>query len=74
MLKLGDFVKGTLTLEHMAEHPLKVIPPKFTAVGKEIKVRVFSVSGRHVELTKKDSLMKDKVTVYSSLSDIRAGM
>lgn len=58
----------------MAEHPLKVIPPKFTAVGKEIKVRVFSVSGRHVELTKKDSLMKDKVTVYGSLSDIRAGM
>ena len=40
-LKLGDFVRGTLPLEHMADHPLKVIPPKFTQVGKEIKVRIF---------------------------------
>ena len=30
VLKLGDFVRGVLTLEHMADHPLKVVPPKFT--------------------------------------------
>ena len=48
VLKLGDFVKGTLSLDHMADHPLKVIPPKFTQVGKEIKVRIFNVEGRNV--------------------------
>lgn len=74
VIKLGDFVKGVLSLEHMADHPLKVIPPKFTQVGKEIKVRVFSIQGRQVELTKKDSLMKDAVPVYTSLSDLRSGM
>ena len=74
VLRLGDFVKGTLTLDHMADHPLKVIPPKFTQIGKEIKVRVFNVEGRNVELTKKDSLMKDSVAVYTSLSDLRPGM
>lgn len=30
ILKIGDFVKGVLPIEHMADHPLKVIPPKFT--------------------------------------------
>ena len=74
VFKLGDFVKGTLTLDHMADHPLKVIPPKFSQVGKEMKVRVFSVDGRRVELTKKDSLMKDRVPIYGSLSDLRPGM
>jgi ribosomal protein S1 len=29
-LKISEFVKGVLTLEHMADHPLKVIPPKLT--------------------------------------------
>ena len=74
MLKLGDFLKATLPLEHMADHPLKVIPPKFTQVGKQIEVRVFSVEGRHVELTKKDSLMKESAAVYHSLSDLRPAM
>lgn len=74
ILKLGDFVRATLPIEHMADHPLKVIPPKFTEVGKEIKVRVFGIDGRHVELTKKDSLMKDSVQVYDSLNDLKPGM
>jgi len=43
---------------------LKVVPPKFAQTGKEIKVRVFSVEGRHVEFTKKDSLMKENIPVY----------
>lgn len=42
-LKISDFVKGILPLEHMAEHPLKVIPPKLTEIGKQIKVRIFSI-------------------------------
>ena len=29
-LKISEFVKGSLTLEHMANHPLKVMPPKLT--------------------------------------------
>ena len=29
-LKISEFVKGVLTLEHMADHPLKVVPPKLT--------------------------------------------
>ena len=33
-LKLSDFVKGILSLEHMADYPLKVIPPKLTEIGK----------------------------------------
>lgn len=29
-LSLNEFVKGTLKLDHMADYPLKVVPPKFT--------------------------------------------
>jgi len=58
----------------MADHPLKVVPPKFTQTGKEIKVRVFSVEGRHVEFTKKDSLMKENIPVYQGLSELSSGM
>jgi len=47
-LKLNDFVMGTLSLEHMADHPLKVIPPKFMEVGKQIKVRVFNIEKRSI--------------------------
>lgn len=43
-LSINPFVKGKLNLEHMAESYLKVIPPKFTEVGKEIRVRVFNVN------------------------------
>jgi ribosomal protein S1 len=65
-LSLNDFVKGTLKLEHMADYPIKVIPPKFTQTGKQIKVRVFSVDERQVIFTKKDSLMKHDVPLYKS--------
>ena len=41
VMKLNDFVKGRLYLEHMADLPLKTLPPKLTQVGKEIKVRIF---------------------------------
>lgn len=64
-LQLNDFVKGQLTLEHMAEHPVKTIPHKLAVVGKEIKVRVFNVDGRAVEFTKKETLMKEKTPVYA---------
>ena len=60
-LSLNDFVKGVLRLEHMADYPVKVIPPKFTQVGKQIKVRVFSLEDRSLVFTKKDSLMKHDV-------------
>ena len=30
-LALNEFVKGVLTVEHMADYPIKVIPPKFIA-------------------------------------------
>lgn len=73
ILKLNDFVKGFLNLEHMADHPLKVIPPKFTTIGKEIKVRVFNIDGRHVEFTKKDSLLKEDAPVYQGTSELSAG-
>lgn len=29
-LKISEFVKGILTIEHMADHPIKVLPPKLT--------------------------------------------
>mmetsp|Transcript_3298 Transcript_3298/g.3862 ORF Transcript_3298/g.3862 Transcript_3298/m.3862 type:complete len:324 (-) Transcript_3298:297-1268(-) len=75
ILKIGDFVKGVLSLDHMADHPLKVIPPKFTQIGKQIKVRVFSVNQlrRAVELTKKDTLMKESVPIATSYNDVRPG-
>ena len=43
VMKLNDFVKGRLYLEHMADLPLKTLPPKLTQVGKEIKVRIFYI-------------------------------
>lgn len=65
-LKVNDFVKGRLYMEHMADLPLKVLPPKLTQIGKEIKVRVFSIDykTRYIEFTKKDYLFKEKVPVY----------
>ena len=42
-LSINDFIDGQLILEHMGEMPMKVIPPKYKQIGKEIKVRVFSV-------------------------------
>ena len=42
-IKVNDFVKGTLSLEHMGEQPQRLIPPKYQEVGKKIKVRVLSV-------------------------------
>jgi ribosomal protein S1 len=41
VLNVNEFVKGRLYIEHMADLPLKVLPPKLTKVGKQIKVRVF---------------------------------
>jgi len=38
-----EFVKGIFSIEHMADNPLKVIPPKFMKEGKVIKLRVFHV-------------------------------
>lgn len=29
-LRINDFVKGTLRIEHIADYPVKVLPPKFT--------------------------------------------
>lgn len=55
----------------MADFPLKTMPPKFTTVGKEIKVRVFNVDveGRYIEFTKKDTLMNQKTPVYQSYKE-----
>lgn len=72
-LSLNDFVKGTLRLEHMADYPVKVIPPKFTQTGKQIKVRVFSLEERSMVFTKKDSLMKHDIQIYKSLKSVAKG-
>jgi ribosomal protein S1 len=50
----------------MADNSIKQMPPRFLEVGKEIKVRVFSIneSKRSMEFTKKDTLMKDDAPVY----------
>lgn len=45
-LSLNEFVKGVLKMEHMADYPIKQIPPKFTQTGKQIKVRVFALDER----------------------------
>ena len=65
ILKVNSFVKGEMPLDHMAEMPVKMIPPKFS-VGKEIKVRVFSVdkTSRQIIFTKKDSFMKEKCEIH----------
>lgn len=50
----------------MSDFPLKVMPPKFKQVGKEIKVRIFNVEPeeRILEFTKKDTLIKNKTPVF----------
>ena len=72
-LSLNEFVKGTLSLDHIGDMPLKTIPPKFKTIGKEIKVRVFNIEGRHVEFTKKDKLMKEKTPVFGQMSEVNKG-
>jgi len=72
-LSLNDFVKGQLRLEHMADFPIKTIPPKFTQTGKAIKVRVFQIDERAVTFTKKESLMKHDVPMYASQKAVKKG-
>lgn len=72
-LKINDFVRGLLTIEHMADHPLKVIPPKLAQVGKQIKVRVFAIENRTLLFTKKDTLMKEKTPVYQNAAEVVQG-
>ena len=74
-LSINDFVKGNLHIEHMADTAIKVMPPKYQEIGKEIKVRVLSVnsSKRLIEFTKKDSLMKEDCPVYKSYKDVKKG-
>ena len=59
----------------MADNALKVVPPKFTEVGKEIRVRVLNVdtSKRTLEFTKKDSLFKPDAPVYNSYKEVKKG-
>jgi ribosomal protein S1 len=75
VMKLNDFVKGRLYLEHMADLPLKTLPPKLTQVGKEIKVRIFYIDykTRYIDFTKKESLFRDKTPVYQSYRDADKG-
>jgi len=63
---LNDFVKGRLNLEHMADYPMKVIPPKYLDFGKPLKVRVFNVDPqtRTLEFTRKETFLKGKSEVY----------
>ena len=74
-MKLNDFVKGRLYLEHMADLPLKTLPPKLTQVGKEIKVRIFYIDykTRYIDFTKKESLFRDKTPVYQSYREADKG-
>jgi ribosomal protein S1 len=74
-LKINDFVKGRLYLEHMADLPLKTMPPKLVQVGKEIKVRIFHIDykTRYMEFTKKETLLKEKTPVYQSYRDCDKG-
>jgi len=74
-LSINDFVKGNLHIEHMADNALKVLPPKFQEVGKEIRVRALSVDAgkRSLEFTKKDTLMKESSPVYKSIKEVKRG-
>jgi ribosomal protein S1 len=72
-LRLNDFVRGILRLEHMSDYPIKVIPPKFTQTEKQIKVRVFSIEDRTLMFTKKDSLMKHDVPIFKSINEVKTG-
>jgi ribosomal protein S1 len=46
-----------------------------TQVGKEIKVRIFSIDQktRYIEFTKKESMFKEKTPVYQSYRDADKG-
>lgn len=68
-------LKGFLHIEHMADHPLKVIPPKFQESGKEMRVRVLNVDigKRFLEFTKKDTLMKEDTPVFQDLKSVKKG-
>ena len=74
-LNVNEFVQGNLHLENMGDNPLKVMPPKLTEVGKQIRVRVLyvDISKRYVEFTKKDSFMKESAPVYESYRQVRKG-
>jgi len=74
-LTINSFVKGHLHIEHMADNALKVMPPKFLGIGKELRVRVLSVDPgkRALVFTKKDTLMKDDAPVFSSYKEVKKG-
>jgi ribosomal protein S1 len=75
VLQVNDFIQGHLHLEHMADQPIRVIPPKLLEQGRETTVRVLKVnaSERFIEFTKKDSLMKEDVPVVASFKEVKQG-
>jgi ribosomal protein S1 len=75
-LKVNDFVRGRLYLEQMADLPLKVLPPRMTQVGKEIKVRVFNIDHEprgYIEFTKKEKFFREKTPVFQSYKEAKKG-
>lgn len=56
----------------MSDYPVKVIPPKFKQMNKQIKVRVFNLDPeeRELEFTKKETLMSQKTPVFPSYKEV----
>lgn len=59
----------------MSDYPVKVIPPKFKQLNKQIKVRVFNLDPeeRELEFTKKETLMSQKTPVFKSYKEVQKG-
>lgn len=71
-VQLNEFIQGRVYREHLSEIPHQTIADAIkNKVGKRIKVKVLSVDpvNRLVELTAKESLLKDKKKMPTSSSD-----
>ncbi len=76
LVKINQFLSGVLPLEHMADRPMAHIPEKLAQAGKQITVRVFSVSKltKTLILTKKKLFMKEQTPTIKNRSDAEAGL
>ena len=73
-LKINDFVKGNLHIEHMADNAIKQMPPKFQEVGKDIRARSQSGAFADVEVPNIRVLARthhDVLSCFASVGHLR---
>lgn len=72
LVKVNEFMLGTLPLEHTADRPLSRLPEKLTLAGRALRLRVFAVnrSAKILTLTRKKALLKQSAVAVLNRENV----